>query len=83
MAASVLLMDEVVDHVAATEQNRDTNQHGNKERHVRLLSLIVPPNQRGTSERCSGKKKLRWAGTISRRGPRKLTLHSSTFLECR
>jgi hypothetical protein len=35
------LVDEVVDHVATAEQDGDTNQHRNEERHDRLLSLFV------------------------------------------
>jgi hypothetical protein len=33
-------VNKVVDHETTTEQNRDTNQHGNKERHERSPSVI-------------------------------------------
>ena len=38
-------MDEMVDHEPAAEQQRDTNEHRNKKRHDRLLSVVrICPN---------------------------------------
>ena len=34
------LMHQMVDHVSAAKQHRDTNQNRNKERHDRLLSVV-------------------------------------------
>lgn len=33
-------MHQVIDHVTAAEQNRDSNENRNKERHDRLLSVV-------------------------------------------
>jgi hypothetical protein len=36
----ICLVHQMVDHVSATKQHRDTNQNRNKERHDRLLSVV-------------------------------------------